>query len=316
MSTVVSWLDAADVARLLPAADAIDVLEAALVAGVDPGADPARAAVDVTHGQLLLMPSEAADRVGVKVVSVAPANPARGRPRIQGLYVLMDAETLGPLAVLDGTAITSLRTPALSAVAARHLARPNACRVVVFGTGPQAWAHIAALRAVRPVTDVVAVARDPDRTLAFARRLAGTGVHAAPGDARAVGDADVVVCATTAREPLFDGRLVRSNACVIAVGSHEPEARELDDDLMARAFVVVEDEATALREAGDVVLAVRAGRLDGDDVVNLGAIVTGATSPTPDRPRVFKSVGMAWEDLVVSAEVHRRHLAAVASQYR
>ena len=310
MNTVLPWLDAADVTRLLSPADAIAILESALVAGLDPASDPARTAVGLTHGQLLLMPSQGGDRVGVKVASVAPANPARGRPRIQAIYLLMDAETLSPLALLDGTAVTSLRTPALSAVAARHLARPDASRVVVFGTGPQAWGHLEALRAVRPLTDVVVVARDPDRALAFARRVEGTGVQAAPGDRGAVGDADVVVCATTAREPVFDGRLVRSGACVIAVGSHEPDARELDDDLMARAFVVVEDRTTALREAGDVVLAVETGRLDPDDLVDLGAVVTGAVSPDPDRPRVFKSVGMAWEDLVVSAEVHRRHLAA------
>ena len=308
MNPVLPWLDAADVTRLLSPADAIAILESALVAGLDPASDPARTAVGLTHGQLLLMPSQAGDRVGVKVASVAPANPARGRPRIQAIYLLMDAETLSPLALLDGTAVTSLRTPALSAVAARHLARPDAARVVVFGTGPQAWGHVEALRAVRAVTDVVVVGRDPDRALAFAKRIEGTGVQAAPGDAGAVGDADVVVCATTAREPVFDGRLVRGSACVIAVGSHEPDARELDEDLMARAFVVVEDRTTALREAGDVVLAVGTGRLDPDDLVNLGAVVTGAVPP--DRPRVFKSVGMAWEDLVVSAEVHRRHLAA------
>jgi ornithine cyclodeaminase len=126
----------------------------------------------------------------------------------------------------------------------------------------------------------------------------------APGD---VADADLVVCATTARTPLFDGSLVRDTACVVAVGSHEPDARELDAGLLGRGTVVVEDRATALREAGDVVLAIAEGRLDDGALVGLAEVVAGAEGPSSAaRPRIFKSVGMSWQDLVVAGEVHRR----------
>jgi ornithine cyclodeaminase len=284
---------------------AVDVLEAALVAGLDPAVGPPRTVVGTRHGQVLLMPAEVVDRVGVKIVSVAPGNADRDLPRIQGVYVLMDAATLTPVALMDGIAITSLRTPAMSAVAVRHLASTEASSLVLFGTGPQAWGHVEAMRAVRPLTTVVVVGRDPIRTTAFVERVRASGLAASVGTPSAVAGADLVVCATTAGDPLFDGRLVQASACVVAVGSHEPHRRELDADLMGRSTVVVEDLATALREAGDVALAVSAGTLHADRLLTVADVVTGRAGVDPGRPRVFKSVGMAWQDLVVAAAVAR-----------
>jgi ornithine cyclodeaminase/alanine dehydrogenase-like protein (mu-crystallin family) len=305
-SGVVAWIDAESVARLLPMPDAIDVLETALADGLDPSADPPRTVLGTRHGQLLLMPAETKERVGVKIVSVAPGNAEQGLPRIQGIYLLMDAQTLAALALLDGIAITSLRTPAASAVAVRHLASADSCRLVVFGTGPQAGGHIAAVRAVRELAEVVVVGRDPGRTESFLDRLAGAGVHGSLGTPDAVAGADIVICATTAGESLFDGRLIADSACVVAVGSHEPHRRELDAHLLGRSTVVVEDVSTALREAGDVVLAISDGAMAASQLVTIADVVTGRTSVDPNRPRVYKSVGMAWQDLVVAAEIHKR----------
>jgi ornithine cyclodeaminase len=164
---------------------------------------------------------------------------------------------------------------------------------------------------VRPVRRVTVVGRDPRRTRAFADRVSATGLGASVGTAASVAEAELVVCATTAGEPLFDGRMVPDHACVVAVGSHEPHRRELDAHLMGRATVVVEDVATALREAGDVVLAVNAGVRAPETLVSLAELVAGRAGLDPARldparPRVFKSVGMSWQDLVTAAEVHRR----------
>jgi ornithine cyclodeaminase len=112
-----------------------------------------------------------------------------------------------------------------------------------------------------------------------------------------------LVCATSARSPVFDSALVRDDSVVIAVGSHEPDARELDAALLGRATVVVEDVATALREAGDVILAIAEGALAADDLVPMRDLLTGAIEPPRNRPLVFKSVGMAWQDLVVATAV-------------
>ncbi|MEU1020466.1 ornithine cyclodeaminase family protein [Streptomyces sp. NPDC005898] len=297
--------DASDLARLVPMPAAIDALEAALLAGLDPEAEPARGVVDVPGGQLLLMPSSTASYTGVKLATVTPANPGRGLPRVQGLYVLLDGATHAPAALLDGIALTSLRTPAVSGLAVRHLAAPDSRRLLVFGTGPQAWGHVTAVRAVRPSLEHVdVVARNPERMAAFVARCRAAGLSAAPADPGAVAHADVVCCCTTAREPLFDSALLPGHATVVAVGSHEPDAREVDARLVARATVVAESHEVARRECGDLVLAAAEGAFDLAHVHTLAALVRGDVRPADGRPRLFKSAGMAWEDLAVAAAVY------------
>jgi ornithine cyclodeaminase len=312
MSAAPRFVSADEVFASVDFGRAVAALDAALRAGLDPAAGSPRSIVDVQNGQLLLMPAEGAGFAGVKLASVAPGNPDRGLERIQAVYLLMDSETLSPLALVDGTAITTLRTPAVSAVAASYLAEPGAAELVVFGSGPQALGHVQALRAVRPLERVTVVARHAGRAEALAARLRADGLLATVGDASAVASAPLIVCATTASEPVFDGALVRDDACVIAVGSHEPTMRELDSALMARSQVVVEDRATALREPGDIIVPLNEGVLDAAALVPLAELVTGRAQPGRSRPRVFKSVGQGWQDLVVAAEVFRRLPAAHA----
>ena len=298
----IPFLDAAAVAALSPRA-AVDALEAALRGGLDPDADPPRQAVGTKAGEILIMPSASRGAAGVKLVTVAPGNPDRGRPRIQGLYALFDPATLAPAALVDAIALTNLRTAAVSALAVRHLAAPGARRLLVFGTGAQGWAHVGGLRAVAPdLEHVDVVARDRGRLEAFVTRCAAEhGIEARVAEPEAVADADLVVCATTAREALFDGALVPDTATVVAIGSHEPEAREVDERLARRATVVVESRASALREAGDVVGAIAAGAITAAALVTLADLVRGDATPDPGRPRLFKSTGMSWEDAVVAA---------------
>lgn len=275
---------------------AVEALRTALRAGLEPEDDWARSRVSTEHGEMLLMPAEWGGYAGIKVATVAPDNPRAGRPRIQGAYLLLAAETLTPLAMLDGAAMTTVRTAAVSALAVDELAVPAVARLVVFGTGPQARGHIAAIRAVRPVEEVVVIGTSADRAAAFAATVAGRA-----GSVADVAGADVVVCATTARTPLFDGAMLSSDATVVAVGSHEPEAREVDDTTVCASTVVVEARSAALREAGDVIAPVAAGVFDPDTLVDLASVVRGTVPVDMSRPRLFKSVGMAWEDLVIAA---------------
>jgi ornithine cyclodeaminase/alanine dehydrogenase-like protein (mu-crystallin family) len=301
----VIWISEADVRRL-PVSAVTDAIEEAL-GRLDISADLPRAALPVTGGQLLVMPS-AVDGVGIKVLTVRDRSAGPVSPRIQGIYVLMNSATLAPVALIDGPALTCLRTPAVSMAAVRRLARPDSSRLVIFGAGPQALGHVLAVCAERPITSVTVVAPRPEAVSALVAQLAAAGIAAAAGSPEAAAEAEIVICATTASTPVFDGRLIADDACVVAVGSHEPGKRELDAVLIGRATVVVEDVATAMREAGDVVQAVREGALRAADLVPLSALIS-EPADYRGRPRVFKSVGMAWEDLVVA-----RHLTELAGQ--
>jgi ornithine cyclodeaminase len=303
-------LDAAAVAAACPPADAVAALTAALGRGLDPAVDLPRQAVPLEAGQFLLMPSDGGGGrayIGIKVATIAPGNRALGLPRVQGSFLLLDAATLGVVAVLDGTALTTLRTPAVSvaAVQVRLLAGAGALHVAVLGSGPQAHGHVDTLTGTlagrREIASVTQLVRDPDRAPAIAgARVVRLGTPESDDALRA---ADLVVCATSAREPLFDADLIGETAVVVAVGSHEPDARELPAGLLGRSTVVVEDRGVALREAGDVVLAIADGALRADDLVLMRDVVTGAVRPDPTRPLVFKSTGMSWEDLVVAEAV-------------
>ena len=278
----------------------MDALEAALRSGLDPSKNVPRTITPVAAGQQLTMPAAAGRAIGVKLVTVAE----HGAPRIKGVYVLFDPRTLAPALLLDGAALTLLRTAAHSALAVRHLAAEHARHLVVFGCGPQAAAHIDAIRAVRPIERVTVVARNADTAADLLRRTAEVATEL--GSADSVRAADIVVCATTARQPVFAGDTLAPNACVIGIGAHEPDARELDDAVFRRARrVVVEDRATALREHGGVVQAVAAGAIDEQRLLTIKDAMELAPS---DGIAVFAGVGMGWQDAVIADAVRARHL--------
>lgn len=287
----------ADAAMSLGYAGAVDAIVRALREGVDPAIGHARGRVDLAHGQLLLMPGETTTSTGIKLVTVAPGNPTRGLPLVHAQYLLFDRTTLVPTAVLDGTALTTLRTPAVSVAAVLHRLPDRPIHLVVIGSGPQAQGHVAAFAAVRPVASSTYLVRDPARATV-------DGVALGSAEARRrLHEADVIVCATTARTPVLRSADVRDDAIVVAVGAYEPDARELDGALLARSTVVVEDIATALREAGDVALAITEGALAADTLVSMRDLVLGTVSAPRDRPLALKTVGMAWEDLAVAEAV-------------
>ena len=270
----IPYIDAAEVSRRLSPRAAVDALETALRDGLDPEEDAPRSVVELERGQMLVMPSAAAAHPVVKLVTVG------GEPQVQGVCVAFDGRSLSPVALLDGMALTDLRTAAVSALAVRHLAVAHAERLLVFGRGPQAHAHVEAIRAIRPIRQVDLLGRSDGQRDDL------------------VAAADIICCCTTAREPLFDGGHVPDHATVVAIGSHEPDAREIDDTLAARAAVVVESVSSALREAGDIILAIGSGALRPDRLTTLRAVVRGDLSAAPGSPRLFKSTGMAWEDAV------------------
>lgn len=295
---------------LLPTTSAVVALEAALHDGSAPGGAPSRTSILTESGELQLMPAASPRYVGVSLASIAPDNANLGLPRVQGVYVLFDSLSLTPQALVDGIALANWRTPAVSAVAVRHLAPQRPVRIVVIGTGPQGRGHIQAIAAIRPVTHVTVVGRDRAKAEECAVWVAKNGLPAAvvagsdlPDDLEhPIRAADVVVCATTSRWPVFDSRWLSDEALVIAVGSNQPDTREVDTALVRRATVVVETRETALRESGNLVIPLHNLEI-GPSVIagDLAELVFGRVPLPPGRPRLFISVGEPWEDLVVAA---------------
>lgn len=288
-------IDAERLTELLTWRRAIDGLADA-VAQPAPDAAP-RTAFGCAAGELLLMPAESSSYVGVKVISLNHDAPA-GFPRAQGIYTLFDARSLSPVALLDAVELTAIRTAAVSALAVERLAPEAATRLVVMGTGPQAVSHARAIAAIRDLSDIRVVGRRSGAVAEICETLTAHGLPAAPGAVADLAEADIVACCTASPEPLFDSAVLTPEAVVTAIGSHHPDRREVDAALVRDAFVVVESRDSALREAGDIIMA-------GDQPAelidaSLAELVTGSVRPPAGR-RLFKSVGEAWEDLALAS---------------
>jgi ornithine cyclodeaminase len=257
-----------------------------------------------------------AEGVGTKVVGVFPGNRASGLPVVPALYLLTDPATGLPQALMDGTTLTVRRTAAASALAARHLARPASTTLGLFGAGAQAVAHVEAFRTLFPLTRVILKGRDPTRAAACATHLgrtAGVQVRLAAEPAEVVREADLVVTATTAGTPLFDGHDLKPGTHVTAVGAYTPRTRELDTATIRRAKVAVDTYAGAFGEAGEILIPMAEGAIGPDHVLaELAELVTGARSvrTSPEDITVFKSVGFALEDLAAARLAYRKALAA------
>lgn len=312
MSTL-PYLDAAAVRAALPWDTAVQGLENALRADVDPEQDGPRLFAPSTNGEFLMMPAATPSSNGVKVLTIAPGNPARNLEKIQGSYLLFDADTSAPIAVMDGTELTAIRTPAVTFVALRALAAaattpfPEQPSVVVFGAGVQGLNHLAAADWAWPGARLSVVGRRPERVASLISDAADLGLtvtDAGEDVESAVRGADVVITVTSSSTPVFDGEWVADEAIVAAVGQHGLDARELDESLVRRADVVVEGRASAQREAGDLIPARSAEEWEQIAPANLADAAAGRVHRTPGRPGVYCGVGMSWEDLVLASLAH------------
>ena len=297
----------------------VKAIEAALLNGLDPAADLPRSILPIDKGELLVMPSSSTDGSGIKVLTIAPNNANLSTPRIQGIHLLFDKEKLSVSSILDGAALTTYRTPAISIAAIRPALElsEHPLSIVVFGSGPQAISHIQTLAQVAQpqieISSVAFIARDVEKARARIPNVATLGLNSdcslkilgvdSDEVAELLASADVVIAATTSRIPLFDSTLLKNSVIVIAVGSHEPEVREIDAHLVGRAQVVVETRASALREAGDVIMAINEGKLHTDALIEMADVVCGRVTLDRSRPIFFKSSGMSWEDLVIARAV-------------
>ncbi|QIK64289.1 ornithine cyclodeaminase family protein [Leucobacter viscericola] len=310
------YFNADEVRAALPYDRAVRALEEGLQGGVNPEEDGPRLFSPAPDGEFLLMPAQGNDFSGVKALTVAPNNPARGLEKIQGLYILYSSDTLAPAAVLEGSSLTAIRTPAVTLLAVSRIAAmddsfPDAPRMLVFGAGIQAAGHIAAAHALFPSAEFAVIGRSAERVASLRAQFPDLEItdRGADRDA-AVREADVILCTTTSTSPLFDGSLVCDTAIVAAVGTHGLDHRELDDALVSRADIVVEGRKSARAENGNLSTALSDEDWERRPPANLKDLVTGGFVRTPGRPACYTGVGMSWEDLICAAAVFTKGQSA------
>ena len=308
------WLNEADVRELLPMTDLIEAIESALTEFSAGHVDqPVRTVIEVAPGHAFFasMPAHArtVPALGAKLVTVFGDNAAKNLPTHLATIVLLDPHTGALLSVMDGRYITEARTAAVSAVAVRHLAIRRTAVLAVIGSGVQARSHLEALSHVREFQE----ARCWSPTSAHLQKLAAE-VHRIPVSAAksaqdAVGDADVVVLATASASPVIENTWIKPGCCVISVGACRPNQREMPAELVTRARLIVDSRAAALRESGDVVMGIAEGRFTERHIAaELGEVAGGTVPgrPSPDQVTVFKSLGLAVEDVASAHLVYGR----------
>ena len=306
------WLTESDVRSVLSPLELIDAMESALAAFSSGDVlQPVRTALEIgPQSFFAVMPALYSGRsiLGAKLVSVVPANAARGQHTHLASISLFDAQTGELAAVMDGRYITQVRTAAASAVSVRHLARRDARVLAILGSGVQARSHLEALPAMRGLAEIRAWSPTAEHLRRFVESAPRT-VCAAESAEAAVRDADVVVVATNSPAPAVDSRWVKNGAHVIAIGACRPTQQELDPALVERAHLVVDSRAAALQESGDIVRPIEEGRFTAAHVAaELGEIVCGRKPGRTSDGEVtlFKSLGLAVEDLVAADVAYRR----------
>ncbi|HUE10683.1 MAG TPA: ornithine cyclodeaminase family protein [Steroidobacteraceae bacterium] len=302
-------LDAAALAARLDRRSLIEALDAAFR---KPCSVPTRQQYQLepaqpggSGGTLLVMPAwRTGDALGIKLVTVFPDNALRGLPAVSASYLLLDAATGQPRAILDGAELTLRRTGAASALASRALSSPDAARLTMVGTGRLAPHLIESHAAVRPIREVRIWGRRADRARALAASLASTELSVEGTDdlEAAVRWADIISCATLSRQPLVRGAWLKAGQHVDLVGAFTPEMREADDETIARAELCVDTRAGALEESGEIIGAIARGVIDRNGIgAELSELASGRFKRSrPEAITVFKSVGCALEDLAAA----------------
>ncbi len=255
--------------------------------------------VAAATGFLGLMPASTPDGLGLKAVTFYPSNAERGIPTHMATIFLVDPQTGTPLAIMDGTLITEMRTAAVSASATKLLAPPDAKVLAILGSGVQARSHVEALQLVRKFEEIRIWSPTREHAQRFAKEFGATAVS----DEDAVRDADVIVTVTNSKTPVLKGSWLKPGCHVNAIGACRPDWRELDDEAMSNV-IFVDSREGALKESGDVILS-------GVKIyAELGEALAGKVPPRANETTIFKSLGMAVEDIAAAMLVYRESISA------
>ncbi|MEI6675304.1 MAG: ornithine cyclodeaminase [Verrucomicrobiota bacterium] len=306
------FLSAADVRRALPMNQAVEAMKCAfLELSENRAVVPMRTHVSMPahKGEVLVMPAycPATARFGLKVITLFENNPALNLPFIQAMVMVFDTATGSPVAIMEGTALTAIRSGAASGAATDLLARTDARTVAIFGAGIQARTQLEAVCAVRSISSAKVFDHDRERAVIFAREASeqlGISVSPAVSPAEALAGADIICTATTSGTPVFADHELASGSHINAIGCYKPHLREIPPETVVRSHVVVDQLDAAWQEAGDLILPRQAGLIQTDHIrAELGEIVGGTKPGRTDPATVtfFKSVGIAIQDLAAAS---------------
>jgi ornithine cyclodeaminase len=306
----------ADVVRLLPMEACVEVMADALRATNRGGAVlPLRSVVWMPDrtGMIGLMPGflDQPTSLGLKVVSIFPGNHGTKYDSHQGVVMLFDTQHGTPIAIIDASSITAIRTAAVSGVATRALARDDAGDLAILGAGVQAATHLAAMRAVRPIRRVRVWSRNRDHAQRFADR-SPVAVEVMASARDAVDGADLICTTTAAREPVLEGAWLGPGVHINAVGACFAATRELDTAAVVRARLIVDRLESALAESGDFRIPKAEGAISDDHIAGeLGDVLLGrvAGRRSGDEVTLFKSLGIAIEDLAAAHYIYTQAVA-------
>jgi ornithine cyclodeaminase len=310
------WLNESDVRAVLPLGDLIECMETALKA-LSGGQvrQPVRQVIEAGDGGnfFAAMPAwmEAGPTMGAKLVTVYHGNSRIGLSTHQAAIILLDADNGSLLAVMDGRYITEARTAAVSAAAVRCLARSDARSLAILGSGVQAGSHLRAFSLLRDFAEVRCWSPTAANLTKFIEEH--PQVRPAASAQAAVRGADVVLLATGSPVPVIRNEWVRDGACVISVGACRPTQREMDPLLVARGRVIVDSRAAALKEAGDLVMAMAEGHFGADHIAGeLGEVLAGRVPgrTSDEQITILKPLGQAVEDVAAARLAYTRAIAA------
>src|SRR6266567_9329669 len=256
--------------------------------------------VAAATGFLGLMPALTPEGLGLKAVTFYPSNAEHGIPTHMATIFLVDPQTGMPLAIMDGRLITEMRTAAVSAVATKLLAPADARILAILGSGVQARSHVEALRLVRRFNEIRVWSPTKEHAQLFAEEIGAKSMSAE----EAVRGADVIVTTTNSRTPVLKGAWLKPECHVNAVGACRPDWRELDDEAMSNV-VFVDSREGAMKESGDVILS------DAKISAELGEALAGKVPPRATETTIFKSLGMAVEDIAAAMLVYRLAIATL-----
>src|SRR6201993_3810216 len=303
------FLTEQEVREHLPMAKLIPAMEKALMDfSAGRVTQPVRSIISIdvaaATGFFGLMPALTPDGLGLKAVTFYPSNAERGIPTHMATIFLVDPQTGTPLAIMDGRLITEMRTAAVSAAATKLLASPHAKVLAVLGSGVQARSHMEALRLVREFDTIRVWSPTPEHANRFASEFGATAMSAE----EAIRGADVIVTVTSSKTPVLKGSWLKAGAHVNAIGACRPDWRELDDEAMQKAVVFVDSREGALKESGDLILS------GAKIYAELGEALPGMVPPRTNETTIFKSLGMAVEDIAAAMLVYRESIRGQGRQ--